>query len=783
MDLKRYKLKHVISTEDIYLADRRKKLAEKFNEEEERLEDSRFGIALSGGGIRSATINMGFLKLINHFGLLRKADYLSTVSGGGYTGAYIQSTICNEGNFENLFDEKHINHLRSHGAYMIPGQTALSKLWNTLLLLIGYLFSLMMSLLSLVLVFGLVATVLFLLNRWQIIDYVNQFLTSIMGGMGLVKGILIGVGALGIIHLFANLIAGFGLGVSRAFNKFEAGLLLLAVVFVVPVAFERILHVDIGLFDFLKSDQLPVQFLVIFSMILLGFVLNPNAISFHRFYRNQLSGAFLAFAGSRRNMRLRELIPEEGVSAPYPLINTCLNLQNPSGDEKFKGAKASDYFLLSPMFCGAKLTNYVSTKAFPGFRDMTLPAATTISAAAVNPGMGIYSNKLLSILMTIFNARLGFWVNNPLKESKNYVVWWPLYFFYELLSKIGTSNRKLNISDGGHIENLAVYELLRRRCRLILAVDAGADPYFQFTDLENLAIRARNELGVEIRFRMGQDPADVIRPKPSNGYSSKRFAVADLYRLWDEFDLLDPQGNQMLDDNGKAIEVLVNYLPDGKWNPEVTLKGNIESSLRFEELKARAKYILNRRLSDKEHLHGREKVKFGTLVYVKSSVTAPTLKPNISRGGKDKEETGGIVSRLVGGLRNMFQGDGKLDGNYKYDTYKYKIYHPAFPHEPTSDQFFDPVQWESYFQLGQFIAADVLELDSRTVNMIVAGTAKPECMQIADLLQHFDKKKEVQEAVPGKPKTEKIEPEKTPVQIKEKTSPEEEVDTGTDYRM
>ena len=73
----------------------------------------------------------------------------------------------------------------------------------------------------------------------------------------------------------------------------------------------------------------------------------------------------------------------------------------------------------------------------------------------------------------------------------------------------------------------------------------------------------------------------------------------------------------------------------------------------------------------------------GTLVYIKSSVTSP---------------------------RKLFVPEYNADGskNPQFDTFKYKIYHPDFPHESTADQFFDPVQWESYFQLGQFIGTDVL---------------------------------------------------------------------------
>ena len=46
------------------------------------------GITLSGGGIRSATFNLGLLQALRKRGLLRQFDYLSTVSGGGYCGGW-----------------------------------------------------------------------------------------------------------------------------------------------------------------------------------------------------------------------------------------------------------------------------------------------------------------------------------------------------------------------------------------------------------------------------------------------------------------------------------------------------------------------------------------------------------------------------------------------------------------------------------------------------------------------------------------------------------------------
>lgn len=118
-------------------------------------------------------------------------------------------------------------------------------------------------------------------------------------------------------------------------------------------------------------------------------------------------------------------------------------------------------------------------------------------------------------------------------------------------------------------------------------------------------------------------------------------------------------------------------------------------------------------------MNGKEKLKFGTLVYIKSSVTAPMLKPFMQPREEDSA-TEGIWGKTKAYVRSFFVAD-DTDQDYTYDTYKYKIYHPAFPHESTADQFFDPVQWESYYQLGQFIGADVLGLHSHDFPNVRSG--------------------------------------------------------------
>jgi hypothetical protein len=632
----------IIEEEKKQLRTRREKLNIKHGSD---ANENWFGIAMSGGGIRSATINMGILKTLNRFGILEKADYLSSVSGGGYCGSYVQGTLkANNGDYANLFAEERMDAVRNHGEYLIPGQ-GLRKKWNELLLVVAYLVSTVMSFVSPVIVVamcvfiykilgGYLPSGLYLSNALPFISIINIFLWVIGGFV--------------FLHFVANIFFNFNLDISKRFNYFE-NIIAFALV-VLGILWLVAQYRGMVVINTMSAVQLVGATAGLF---VLGFFTNPNAISFHRYYRKQLSDCFLQFAGKWRNAPLKDMFnaysdKKEDYIAPYPLINTCLNLQAPTGDDKFKGSKASDYFVLSPLHSGSKLTGYVKNDQYYDYAQMTLPAAVTISAAAVNPGMGIYSNPILSVLMTIFNARLGFWVSNPLKVKKiKTIIWWPRYFFNELFSTIGTVNRMVNISDGGHIENLAAYELIRRRCRLIVCVDGGEDPAYTFFDLENLVVRARNELGVAIMFREGQEPENVIRPRASFGYSSQRFAIADMYLLWQDDKL------------------------DGLNSPY--------------------------KVGDK----------IGTFIYTKSSVTAPTMKPKLL----------------------------EADDPLKFSTYKYKIYHPVFPHESTSDQFFDPIQWESYFQLGQFMGADLLGMNDDPNNFDYTTAPK---FSVEDMIAHFD---------------------------------------------
>jgi hypothetical protein len=89
------------------------------------------GLALSGGGIRSATFNLGLLKGLDHHGLLRHVDYLSTVSGGGYVGAWWTTWLTRRARLggppNRLFprgsgnvEPQEVRHLREFSNFLVP---------------------------------------------------------------------------------------------------------------------------------------------------------------------------------------------------------------------------------------------------------------------------------------------------------------------------------------------------------------------------------------------------------------------------------------------------------------------------------------------------------------------------------------------------------------------------------------------------------------------------------------------------------------------------------------
>jgi hypothetical protein len=263
--------------------------------------------------------------------------------------------------------------------------------------------------------------------------------------------------------------------------------------------------------------------------LIVGFLANANSLSMHGVFADRILRAFLRpRRKDRHSLRLRQLVASKDhpLAGPYPLINGCLNLLG-EVDPAFAGARASDYFLFSPLYCGAKLTGYASTR-WPRYRDFSLAEAVAVSAASISPGMGTSSSTMFSLLAAAFNWRLGIWMSNPRRPQGRMPYFWPWYGLLELTNHTSSKCRLLNVTDGGFIDNLGVFELLRRRCKVILAIDNTHDPAYDFHYLQNLVIRARQELGVHID--LPRDAESTMRPSVIRGMSERQFVVAPITR-------------------------------------------------------------------------------------------------------------------------------------------------------------------------------------------------------------------------------------------------------------
>lgn len=252
----------------------------------------------------------------------------------------------------------------------------------------------------------------------------------------------------------------------------------------------------------------------------ISLALGPNSYSLHRFYRDRLKAAFLSKealfpdassmpSGPTEELKLSKLDTD---LAPYHLLNTALNLQG-SQEANQRGRKA-DFFTFSPQFVGSDLTFYspvhgekiglhALTPAVENL-DPKLDMATVvaISGAAASANMGSATIRILSPTLAFFNVRLGYWLLNPRVSELARPIWKKFvskfYLAMEMFGLLHEKREQLYLTDGGHIENLGVYQLLKRGCQLIVAIDAEADPGMTFPSLLKLERYARIDLGIRI---------------------------------------------------------------------------------------------------------------------------------------------------------------------------------------------------------------------------------------------------------------------------------------------
>ncbi|HST52181.1 MAG TPA: patatin-like phospholipase family protein [Pyrinomonadaceae bacterium] len=261
-----------------------------------------------------------------------------------------------------------------------------------------------------------------------------------------------------------------------------------------------------------------LSFVVVLAGFLMGLCVNINKFSLHAAYRDRLIRAYLGASrpkSERRpnpftgfdeadNMPMSEL-----AERPLHVVNMTLNLVSLSGEQLAWQDRKAESFTSSRLYSGSFCLGYRDSKEY-GYdkameRGISLGTAVAISGAAASPNMGYYSSTFVTFLLSLFNVRLGWWLGNPGKAGdstydKSGPTYGPRPIIAETLGWTDDRHPYVYLSDGGHFENLGLYEMVLRRCHTIVVSDGSADPTFTFSDLGNAVSKIRDDLGIPILF-------------------------------------------------------------------------------------------------------------------------------------------------------------------------------------------------------------------------------------------------------------------------------------------
>jgi hypothetical protein len=506
--------------------------------------------------------------------------------------------------------------------------------------------------------FGLVLVAPPLVN-WLQLALHGGVVTSLVAVGGLSGAFSVVVGAssktAAIIRQVSGLREYFGL------NSLAA---IAAAIFAIVLVVTLSLVIDLTLFLEPSGPVKHPSWMLVFAGIIVllaviaaaSYIISINRYSLHSIYRNRLVRAFLgasrdederdstknAFTDfdSRDSPLLQELwehrIEPRGAHwKPLHIINAALNLV--SSKKLAWQERMAAPFTFSPLHCGsgsaifpdgAYRTSYATGQGMPygGRLGLTLGTAMAISGAAVSPNMGYNSSPGVAFLMALFNVRLGWWIANPRGDNPHYwrtkprVALWP--FFMEMFGLTSETQRWVYLSDGGHFENLGIYEMVRRRCRVIVVSDASCDPEYTFDDLGNALRKIWIDLGVRVDLHGLDRLKKRFKERPTPATKEPYWAIGDI--LYKEAD-----------------------------GPNA---------------------------------------KDGLLLYFKAG----------------------------------------LHGTEPMDVLSHAMTHSAFPHEPTTNQFFTESQFESYRALGYEIAGCAFEFGSCSLLVADAATAGTESLPTLD---------------------------------------------------
>jgi hypothetical protein len=263
-----------------------------------------------------------------------------------------------------------------------------------------------------------------------------------------------------------------------------------------------------------------------------------NEFSLHAFYRNRLARCYLGASNIPRrpnpftgfdeadtSIAVSDLQPAKGYNGPYPIFCTALSLTF-GADLAWQERKAAS-FAFTPLYSGydvpwttargitnLRFNGFVKTATYaysdPGIHINT---AVAISGAALSPNMGYHTSPATAFLLTMFSVRLGWWLRNPRvldedgtslrcpgdhpRPSPHFSL---VALVKELLGQANDTSNYVYLSDGGHFDNMGLYELVRRRCRYIVICDSEDDGDVKFGGIGMAIRKCRIDFGAEVNL-------------------------------------------------------------------------------------------------------------------------------------------------------------------------------------------------------------------------------------------------------------------------------------------
>ena len=270
-------------------------------------------------------------------------------------------------------------------------------------------------------------------------------------------------------------------------------------------------------------------------LLLTTLLFDPAEVGLHAAYRARIARAYLGDTADDEMRRVSDETAkddvllsdlsagENGPAPPRPVHLVCCAANDLAGDPlPILGRGAHSAVLSRHGFAvGDAYRAWTGAEGEP-----TLAGAMTASAAAFNPAMGEASTRLgpgVTFLLAALDLRLGLWLPHPGDAPTPASLVPGTWFLREMASRLVVERgRGIHLSDGGHFENLGLYELIRRHCRYVVVSDCGQDVDLAFDDVGNAIRRVRADFGVEITLNL-----EALRLS-EGGVSRRHVAVGDI---------------------------------------------------------------------------------------------------------------------------------------------------------------------------------------------------------------------------------------------------------------